>query len=68
MRPWMKAGLLVVLVLGLSWGGAIWYWRATNRMPANGDLAIYLVALPLGINYHGRRQHYHPEAPPKRLF
>lgn len=49
MRPWMKAGLFVVLVLGLSWGGAIWYWRATNRMPANGDLAIYLVALPLCI-------------------
>ncbi|QYF92752.1 hypothetical protein KY495_18775 [Massilia sp. PAMC28688] len=45
----MKVSLLIVLVLGLSWMGAIWYWRATNRMPAPGDMLVFLVAIPLGI-------------------
>lgn len=49
MRPWIKASLLIATVVGLSWGGAIWYWRATNRMPATGDMVLYMVALPLGI-------------------
>ena len=49
MRPWMKVSLLVLLVMGLCWGGAIWYWSETNRMPATQDLVLYLVALPLGV-------------------
>lgn len=49
MRPWMKVSLLIVVILGLSWGGAIWFWRETNRMPAPGDMVTYLVAVPLGI-------------------
>lgn len=47
MRTWIKVTLLIVLALGLSWGGAIWFWRATNRMPATQDLVLYLVMLPL---------------------
>lgn len=46
---WLKGGLLAALVFGTCWGGAIWYWRATERMPANGDLALYLLALPLAL-------------------
>lgn len=49
MRGWIKGTLLIVLVFGLCWGGAIWYWQATNRMPANGELALYLVVLPLAL-------------------
>ena len=49
MRTWIKVTLLILLAIGLSWGGAIWYWRATNRMPATGDLVLYLVLLPLGL-------------------
>jgi hypothetical protein len=47
MRPWIKKSLLMALVFGLSWGGAVWYWRATNRMPSTGDLLVYLLVLPL---------------------
>ncbi|MFL6659640.1 MAG: hypothetical protein ACJ8GW_16290 [Massilia sp.] len=47
MRPSLKKTLLVVLAFGLCWGGAIWYWRATNRMPATADLVIYLLVLPV---------------------
>jgi hypothetical protein len=46
---WLKGGLLAALVFGACWGGAIWYWRATERMPANGDLALYLLVLPLAL-------------------
>ena len=47
MRPWIKKSLLAVLVFGLAWGGAVWYWRATNRMPSTDDLIIFLLVLPL---------------------
>jgi hypothetical protein len=43
---WIKGGLPVVLVLLACWGGAIWFWRGTDRMPATGDLLLYLLALP----------------------
>ena len=49
MRTWMKVTLLIVLAVGLCWGGAIWFWSATNRMPDTQDLVVYLVALPLGV-------------------
>ena len=45
----MKKTLLIALVFGASWGGALWYWRATKRMPAPEDLALYLLALLLVI-------------------
>ncbi|MES2017629.1 MAG: hypothetical protein V4484_14155 [Pseudomonadota bacterium] len=47
MGGWFKRTLLVLLVCALCWGGAIWYWRATNRMPASEDLVRYLAVLPL---------------------
>jgi hypothetical protein len=47
MRNWMKKALLAVVVFALCWGGAVWYWRATNRMPSTEDLLLYMVALPL---------------------
>ncbi|KQV80588.1 hypothetical protein ASD15_11605 [Massilia sp. Root351] len=45
----MKGILLSVLAFGVSWTGAVWYWRSTNRMPDTGDLAACLVALPLSL-------------------
>jgi hypothetical protein len=47
MRPWIKKTLLVTLAFGLCWGGAVWYWRASNRMPSPDDLLLYLLVLPL---------------------
>ena len=49
MNAWMKGILLSVLAFGACWTGAVWYWRSTNRMPDTGDLAAYLVALPLSL-------------------
>ena len=49
MRDWMKKALLIALVFGASWAGAVWYWRATNRMPATEDLVLYLLVLPLAL-------------------
>ena len=49
MNAWLKGILLSALAFGSSWSGAVWYWRSTNRMPDTGDLAAYLVALPLSL-------------------
>lgn len=49
MQSWMKGVLLSALAFGGSWSGAVWYWRDTNRMPATGELAACLVALPLAL-------------------
>ena len=49
MNVWLKGILLSALAFGGSWSGAVWYWRSTNRMPDTGDLALYLVALPLSL-------------------
>lgn len=49
MNAWLKGILLSALAFGGSWSGAVWYWRSTNRMPDTGDLAVYLVALPLSL-------------------
>jgi hypothetical protein len=49
MRPWIKKTLLALLVFGLCWGGAIWYWRATNRMPSTDDLVLTMLLLPLAL-------------------
>jgi hypothetical protein len=47
MRPWLRRSLLIVAVFALCWGGAIWYWRTSTRMPSTGDLAGSMLALPL---------------------
>ena len=58
MRAWLQGALLAVLVFGASWGGAVWYWRATNRLPSPGDLLVYMLVLPLavlGVFWLGKR-------------
>ena len=49
MRPWLRRSLLILAVFALCWGGAIWYWRASTRMPSTGDLAGTMLALPLAL-------------------
>lgn len=44
---WLRRGALAACIFAACWIGAVWYWRATNRMPATGDVALYFVALPL---------------------
>lgn len=44
-----KRSLLVVLVFGLAWGGAILYWHDSSRAPDSVDLLLYLLVLPLTI-------------------
>ncbi|MGZ8293759.1 MAG: hypothetical protein ACXWVG_12000, partial [Telluria sp.] len=45
----LKSGLIALPFFGACWGGAIWYWRASDRMPATSDIVLYLLALPLGL-------------------
>jgi hypothetical protein len=44
---WLKGAALGALVLAACWAGAISYWRTTQRMPAAGELVLYLLGLPL---------------------
>ena len=47
MQAWIRGALLTAVTFGICWGGAIWIWRATDRMPSTTDLAVYMLALPL---------------------
>ncbi|SEN05921.1 hypothetical protein SAMN05428959_1015 [Duganella sp. CF517] len=47
MRPWLSRSLIVAAAFAACWLGAVWYWRATRRMPGTDDLVIYLLLLPL---------------------
>ena len=49
MQAWIRATLLTAGTFGACWGGAVWNWRATDRMPSTADLAVYLLALPLAL-------------------
>ncbi len=49
MLSWLRPLLLVAAAFGASWIGAIWYWRASNRIPATADLVLYLLVLPLAL-------------------
>lgn len=49
MGAWLKGLLVALLAFGLCWGGAIGYWRSTNRMPSSADLVIWMLAVPLGL-------------------
>lgn len=49
MRTWLKGSLLVLFIFCASWAVAVWYWRATNRMPSTSDLATYMIVLPLSL-------------------
>lgn len=44
-----KRSLLVLLVFGLAWAGAILYWHDSSRAPDSVDLLLYLLVLPLAI-------------------
>lgn len=46
---WIGKSALGALLFGSCWAAAIWYWRATNRMPATLDLVLYLLVLPLAV-------------------
>ena len=47
MRPWLSRTLIVAATFTACWIGAVWYWRATRRMPGTDDLVIYMALLPL---------------------
>src|SRR5450830_17682 len=49
MLSWFRPLLLIAAAFGASWIGAIWYWRASNRIPATSDLVLYLLLLPLAL-------------------
>ena len=49
MRSWIKSTLAVLLLFGVCWTGAIWYWRDTNRMPSSADLLLFMLALPFAL-------------------
>ncbi|MYM66901.1 hypothetical protein GTP45_08670, partial [Pseudoduganella sp. FT55W] len=44
---WLRNLAVTSAAFGGSWGGAIWFWRETNRMPTTSELALYLLVLPL---------------------
>lgn len=44
---WLRNIALTAAAFGGSWGGAIWFWRETNRMPATSELVLYLLVLPV---------------------
>lgn len=43
---WLKNTLLATGIVALCWGAAIAYWRAGERAPGTGELALTLLALP----------------------
>ncbi|OEZ63602.1 hypothetical protein DUGA6_01030 [Duganella sp. HH105] len=49
MAAWLKTLMMAILAFGGSWLGAVWYWRANNRMPATDDLVLCLLVLPLAL-------------------
>lgn len=46
---WLKFGLLAAGVFVLCWAGAIAWWRGSHSEPGAADLALALLALPLGL-------------------
>ena len=49
MHRLFKNALLSTSVFGVSWTGAVSYWRATNRMPSTLDLLTWMALLPLAM-------------------
>lgn len=46
MLSWFRYLIAAAGTFGVSWAGAVWYWRANNVAPGTGELALLLVALP----------------------
>ena len=49
MLAWLKPLGVAMGAFSVCWIGAIWYWRANNRMPATDDLVVFLLVLPLAL-------------------
>ncbi|MGO4379888.1 hypothetical protein AB4Z19_16550 [Pseudoduganella sp. RAF19] len=49
MNIWLKRSLATVGVFAACWLCAVWYWRATTRLPDSGDLALGLLGAPLAL-------------------
>lgn len=49
MLAWLKPLGFAAGAFSVCWIGAIWYWRANNRMPATDDLIVFLLVLPLAL-------------------
>lgn len=47
MLSWLRNLTYTGIAFGASWSGAVWRWRATNRMPDTADIVLWLVVLPL---------------------
>ena len=48
-RSLLRPLAFIVLAFGAVWCAMIVRWRAVNRVPNGTDVALYLVALPLGL-------------------
>jgi hypothetical protein len=44
---WLKHALLAAFVFAACWAGLVLFWRTTDRTPANSELLLYLLGLPL---------------------
>jgi hypothetical protein len=58
MASWLRNALLAVLVVGLTWSGAVVYWRNSVNGPSPVDLVLVMLGLPLlllGGLWYGRR-------------
>lgn len=48
-RSLLRPLAFITLTFGVVWCAAILRWRALNRVPNMADVAVYLLALPLGL-------------------
>ncbi|MFK3737277.1 hypothetical protein [Massilia sp. TN1-12] len=49
MVSWLRNLTYTGIAVGASWSGAVWRWRATNRMPDTADIVLWLLVLPLAV-------------------
>lgn len=56
-RSLLRSMLWIALIFGAAWASVLLYWHASYRIPSGMDVALYLVALPLGLvaGYGGLR-------------
>lgn len=46
MPAWLKAGLLSAALIAACWGGAIAFWRTTERTPQTWEIGLFLLGVP----------------------
>lgn len=49
MPRFLKKAVLLALIVGLVWLAVIVWWQETHTLPTEGDIALYLGVLPLGL-------------------